>query len=77
MYYLCHKFICINFSFKSVGEAWESWGEGGVYELKAVFGNLAERFLPARWLPQYAICAKRGDDFLHKREVQRVLHDAL
>lgn len=65
-YYFYHKFIYINFSFKSARGMWESWGEGGVWELKAAFGNLAEHFLPAQWLPQYAICAKRVDDFLHK-----------
>lgn len=59
--------LSILISLKSVGEGWETWGEGGVYELEAAFGNSTEHFLPAQWLPQYAICAERVDDFLHKR----------
>lgn len=65
-YYPNDKFFYVNLSLKLVGEGWESWGKVAVYKLEAAFGNSAERFLPAQWLPQHAICAKRVDDFLHK-----------
>lgn len=64
-YYHGHKFLSINFPSKRRGRARRA-GEGGVYKLKAAFGNSSQHFLPAQWLPQYAICAEWVDDFLHK-----------
>ena len=67
-HYLYHKFICMNLSLKSMGEGWENWGEGGEYELGAAFGDDG---YPGMQFVQNV------DDFLHKRQVQRVLYDAI